>query len=59
MTAYSVVDDGISQKFKLIQGFLVVLFIFRNEEDLFKNEVVTAVNPLLVYGNFFQTFNGS
>ena len=38
MAAYSVVGDGIWQKFKLIQTFMVVLVTCKNDEDPFKNE---------------------
>ena len=42
-------------KFKLIQAFIVVLLICKNEEDRFKIEstrVVTTDLPLKVYGDF-------
>ena len=47
--AYSVIGDGILKKYKLIQAFIVVLLICKNEEDQFKNEstrVVTTNLPL-------------
>ena len=47
--ANSLIDDGILTKFKLIQAFIVVLLICKNEYDLFKLEstrVVTTFLPL-------------
>ena len=47
--------DGILTEFKLIQAFIVVLLICKNEYDPFKIEstrVVTAFLQLLVYGDF-------
>ena len=44
-----VVGDGIWQKFKLIQAFMVVLVTCKNDEDPFKNEsprVLTTFLPL-------------
>ena len=41
--------DGIMTEFKLIQAFIVVLLIFKNEYNLFKNirtRVVTTILPL-------------
>ena len=43
------IGDGILTKFKLIQAFIVVLLICKNEYDLFKIEstrVVTTFLPL-------------
>ena len=53
--ANSIIGDGILTKFKLIQAFIVVLLICKNEEDPFKidsTRVVTTFLPLLVYGDF-------
>ena len=47
--ANSEVSDGILPKFKLIQAFIVSLFICKNDEDPGKNEgtrVVTTFLPL-------------
>ena len=47
--ANSVVGDGIWQKFKLIQAFMVVLVTCKNDDDPFKNEstrVLTTFLPL-------------
>ena len=55
MAAYSVVGDGIWQKFKLFQAFMVVLVTCKNDEDPFNNEstrVLTTFLPLLVMENF-------
>ena len=49
--ANSIIDDVHLMKFKLIQDFIVVLLICRNEDDPSKNEgtsVVTTFLPLLV-----------
>ena len=43
------IGDGILKNYKLIQAFIVVLLICKNEEDQFKNEstrVVTTDLPL-------------
>ena len=56
--AYSIIDNGILTKVKLIQAFLIC----KNEEDPFEFEstlLVTILHPLYVYGNFYQTLNGS
>ena len=48
-TANFTVSDGIRPKFKLIQAFMVVLVICKNEEDPIKNEcagVLTTFLPL-------------
>ena len=47
MAANSVVVDGIWQKFKLIQAFIVVLVIYKNEEDSFKNESTQVLTTFL------------
>ena len=55
--ANSVVGDGIWQKFKLIQGFIVAIVTCKNEQDSIKNEstrVLTTFLPLKVYGDFFR-----
>ena len=47
--AYSIIGDGILKEFKLIQAFIVVHLICKNEYDLFKNEsnrVVATFLPL-------------
>ena len=49
MGAKSIIGNGILMKFKLIQDFIVVLLICKNEEDPFKIEstgVVTIFLPL-------------
>ena len=49
--------DGILTKFKLIQAFIVVLLICKNEEDPFEIEstrVVTTFLTLYVYGYFLD-----
>ena len=49
MAANSIIGDGILKEFKLIQAFIVVLHICKNDYDLFKNEstrVVTTFLPL-------------
>ena len=59
--ANSIIGDGILAKFKLIQVFIVVLFICKNEEDPFQiksTRVVTTSLPLYVYLDF-QTLKGS
>ena len=41
--------DGILTEFKLIQAFIVILLICKDEYDLLKNEstrVVTTIHPL-------------
>ena len=46
--ANSIIGDGILKKYKLIQAFIVVLLICKNEEVQFKNEssrVVTTDLP--------------
>ena len=53
----SVVGDGTLTKFNIIQDFIVVILICKNEEDQFKMEttrVVTTDLLLLVYGDFFR-----
>ena len=55
MAANSAVGEGIWQKIKLIQAFMVVLVICKNDEDPFKNvstRVLTTFLPLKVYGDF-------
>ena len=55
LAANSIIGDGILTKFKLIQAFIVVLLICKNEYDLFKIEntrVVTTFLLLKVYGDF-------
>ena len=55
--ANSLIGDGILTKLILIQAFIVVLLICKNEHDLFKFEstrVVTTFLPLLVYGDFLR-----
>ena len=57
----SVVSGGIWQKFELIQGFMHVLVICKNEEDPIKNEgprVATTFLLLSLWG-FFQTLKGN
>ena len=49
MAAYSIIGDGILMGFKLIQAFIVVLLIFKNEYDLFKNESTRVVTTFLHY----------
>ena len=47
--ANSIIGDGTLTKFKLIQAFIIVLYICKNEEDPFKIEgtrVVTTDVPL-------------
>ena len=53
-TANSVVGDGIWQKFKLIQAFMVFLVTCKNDEDPYKNEHTSAHKHFshYVYGNF-------
>ena len=41
------VSDGILTEFKLIQAFIVVLLICKNEYDLFKNESTRVVTTFL------------
>ena len=53
--ANSEVSGGMQPKFELIQAFMVVLVICKNEEDPIKNKgsrVLTRFSPLKVYGNF-------
>ena len=48
-TPNSIIGDGILTGFKLIQAFIVVLLICKNEYDLLKNEstrVVATILPL-------------
>ena len=55
--ATSVVGDGIWQKFKLIQAFMVVLVTYKNDDDSIKNEstgLLTTFLLLYVYGEFFS-----
>ena len=62
MAAYSIIGDGILMGFKLIQAFIVVLLIFKNEYDLFKNESTRVVTTFLHYkskGIFFKMLKGS
>ena len=52
--ANSIKGDGILTKFKLIRAFIVVFFICKNKNDLFKIEstrVVTTFLQLYVYGD--------
>ena len=42
-----VVGDGIWQKFKLIQAFMVVLVTSKNDEDPLKNERVRMLTTFL------------
>ena len=47
--AYSEVSGGTLLKFELIQAFMVVFIICKNEKDLIKNEgssVLTRFSPL-------------
>ena len=45
--ANSIIGDGILTEFKLIQAFIVVLLICKNEYDLFKNECTRVVTTFL------------
>ena len=45
--AYSLIGDGILTKFTLIQAFMVVLLICKNEYDLFKFESTSVVTTFL------------
>ena len=47
IAANLVVGDGIWQKFKLIQAFIVVLFTCKNDEDQFKNESTRVLTTFL------------
>ena len=56
MAANSVIGDGIWQKLKLIQAFIVDLVTCKNNENVSKNEstrLLTTLLLLLVYGDFF------
>ena len=59
--ANSLIGDGILTKFKLIQAFLVVLLICKNEYDLFKFESRSGhnISPFISLWGFFQTLKGS
>ena len=43
----SIIGDGILTEFKLIQAFIVVLLICKNEYDLLKNESTRVVTTIL------------
>ena len=61
-TANSVAGDGIWQKFKLIQAFMVVLVTCKNDEDPFQNESTRVITTFLLFKSIwrnFQTFKGS
>ena len=45
--AYSVVGDGIWQKSKLMQAFMVVLVACKNEYDSIKNESTKVLTTFL------------
>ena len=45
--ANAVVGDGIWQKFKLMQAFMVVLVTCKNAEDPFKNESTRLLTTFL------------
>ena len=45
--ANSIIGDGIWQKSKLIQAFIIVLVTCKNEEDPFKNEVTRVVTTFI------------
>ena len=45
--ANSIIGDGILTKFKFMQAFIVVLLIYKNEDDPFKVESTSAVTTLL------------
>ena len=44
----SIIADGILKKYKLIQAFIVVLLICKNEEDQFKFESTRVVTTDLL-----------
>ena len=60
-TANSIIDDGTLTKFKLIQAFIVVLLICKNEEDQFKIESPSGHkrSPIVSLWGFFQMLKGS
>ena len=47
--ASSVVVDGIWQRFKLIQAFMVVLVTYKNDEDPLKNESTRVLTTFSHY----------
>ena len=47
MAANSIIGDGFLKKYKLIQAFIVVLLICKNEEDQFKIESSREVTTFL------------
>ena len=46
-------------KIKSIKALIVVLDTCRNDEGQSKNESTHNITPIIVYGDFFQTFKGS